>query len=116
MSVDTINDVKITRGDTFEADIPVTSSDGTIFDVTDFTVIIAVAKGSPSLDPVIIIQEDGSVTDGPGGIIHVEIPKEKTALLSPGSYKYDVQITSQAGKVYTVVRYATMEVGQSIAP
>ncbi len=110
------NDIEIVRGDTFEASIPVKSADGTVFPVTDFTVIIAVAKGSPSLDPELIINEAGTIEDGPGGIIHVEIPKEKTILLSPGTYKYDIQITSPAGKVYTVVRYATMEVGQSISP
>jgi len=111
-----VNDVSITRGDTFEASIPIKSADGSVFPVTGYTVRIAVAKGSPSLDPELIINEAGTIEDGPGGIVHVEISKEKTALLSPGTYKYDVQITSGVGKVYTVVRYATMEIGQSISP
>lgn len=110
------NDVMITRGDTFEASVPITSSDGTIFPVTGFDVRIAVAKGSPSLDPELLINKAGTIEDGPNGIIHVEITAAETALLSPGSYKYDIQITSSTGKVYTPVRYATMEVGQSVAP
>ena len=110
------NDISIIKGDTFEADIYVKSEDGTVFPITNFTILMAVSKGAPSLDPNLIINKAGTVVDGPAGIAHIILLPAETTLLSPGSYKYDIQITSPEGNVYTVVRYATMEVGQSVSP
>ena len=110
------NAQEITMGDTFEADIYVTDKSGAVFPITDYTVRMAASKGSPSLDNVLVINKTGIVIDGPNGVAHIELTPAETIILSPGSFKYDIQITSPAGKVYTVVKYEDLDIGQSIAP
>jgi len=47
-------------------------------------------------------RDDDDLID-PTGLLTLEIPAEKTALVEPGEYYYDFQFISTAGKVKTVL-------------
>ncbi len=85
--------ISLTRGDTARIELAI-SKDGAVYDFSQDTVVFSVKKSTSSPDYIIHKQ----VVDG---VIYLK--PEDTAHLQVGSYKYDVQLTTQSGDVCTVI-------------
>ena len=95
-------------GDTLDINIPVTSPDGTVYDLSGVATVgwelregkvgspVGSALVSKSLDDGIVI------TDAPGGIMVVHLDPSDTDDLY-GVYMYECQITLTGGAVHTIV-------------
>ena len=86
--------IELTRGDTAELSLDVKKNDGTAYDFSSDTVVFTVKKSTITSE--IIFQK--SFNSG-----EIKILPEDTAHLNYGTYKYDVQITTPGGDVYTVI-------------
>lgn len=96
------------RGDTAAWDFTVTEPDGTAVDLTDATGIRFTAKdrASDADADARITKTIGSgvtVTNAVGGIVRVQLATGDTSALSvPLSLAFDLQLSDDAGGVYTV--------------
>lgn len=100
--------VKLTRGDTARLTVTInndTSGKEYVIESGDtltLTVKKSVSDAVPSIQKVLV----GT------NIFHIE-PKD-TAQLAFGRYKYDVQLTTAGGDVYTVIEPTTFEIAQEV--
>lgn len=90
----------IDQGTDFSATIELVDSDDNIFDLTDYEVASQMRKNyaSASATATFTVSHSGS-----GGAIELTLPNTTTALIEPGRYLYDVEITSPGGNVSRVV-------------
>lgn len=82
-------DIFIDQGATYTATIPVTTSVGTPFDLTNYSVRGQVRKDYTSS---LYLDFTAVVTNATGGIITVSLTPAQTATLKKGRYKFDVEI------------------------
>ena len=100
--------IQLTRGDTARLTVTIANeADGNEYaiqsgDTLTLTVKKAVTDAEPSIQKVLT----GAAT------FHIE-PKD-TAQLEFGKYKYDVQLTTAGGDVYTVIEPTTFEILQEV--
>lgn len=87
------NTITLTRGDTARIDLAI-SKDGEAYDYSPDTVVFSVKTSTTT--PEYIFQK--TVTDG---VIY--IAPSDTENLPYGTYRYDVQVTTQSGDVCTVI-------------
>lgn len=101
-------EIKLTRGDTARLTVTLTTEEGKAYEVqaTD-TLTLSVKKAVTDTEYVLQKVIEGSNT------FHIE-PKD-TAGLSFGKYKYDVQLTTGGGDVYTVITPATFEIQSEVS-
>lgn len=88
------DDITLTRGDTANLGLNIKKSDGSAYDFTNDTVVFTVKTSTNTTD--IVFQKhfsDGQITINP----------EDTQSLKYATYKYDVQITTELGEVFTVI-------------
>lgn len=101
------NKIFLTKGDSASFNIKVLRADGTergIYD--DDTLIITVRKTVDS--------EDISLTKtAVNGVI--TISPDDTKSLSVGQYRYDIQLTTFAGNVYTIIPDSSFEIGTEVS-
>lgn len=108
LSVQADGTIRLTRGDTARLNVSINNdSNGTEYEIQDtdelrFTVKKSVSDESPVLQKIIT----GS------SLFHIR--PEDTAGLSFGRYKYDVQLTTGGGDVYTVIGPSTFEIAQEV--
>ncbi len=86
--------ITLTRGDTAVLELNVTKDDGTPYDFSQDTVVLTIKTTTNSKD--ILVQK--TFSDGT-----IKIEHGDTKELKYGTYKYDVQITTGGGDVYTVI-------------
>ena len=100
--------IKLTRGDTARLTIPIVNlaNNGEYTMESGDILYFTVKKTAKDSD--FLFQK--SVT----GSNSIHIRPEDTAALSFGKYKYDVQLTTATGDVYTVVEPSTFEVMEEI--
>lgn len=98
----TDNNIRITRGDTGVILITLTNKDGTDYTMQDGDVLVFTVKKSTFVKDVIIqkIFLEGQV----------KIEHTDTDGLSYGTYYYDVQLTTAAQDVFTVITPHKFEV------
>lgn len=90
------NSVELTRGDTARLLVTVTNDDGEEYAVqTGDTIELSIKKSVNDVEALVAKTIFGS------NVFHIE-PND-TAGLEFGTYKYDVQITTAEGDVYTVI-------------
>lgn len=93
-------DITIEQGATFRWPIEYQEEDGTVIDITDYTVLFQVRETPGDEDVVLEAStEDGRVVvTGDEGLIVITVPKEVTATLEAG-FKgvYNVLITAPSG-------------------
>ena len=88
------NTISLTRGDTARITLTVKQADGKDYDYSADTVLFTIKKNVHAADAIL----QKTVTDGV-----VYIAPADTAELAYGDYVYDVQLTTQAGDVCTVI-------------
>ena len=100
--------IKLTRGDTARLTVPITNlaNNGEYTMESGDILYFTVKKTAKDSD--FLFQK--SVT----GSNSIYIKPEDTANLSFGKYKYDVQLTTATGDVYTVIEPSTFEVMEEI--
>lgn len=100
--------IKLTRGDTARLTIPIVNlaNNGEYTMESGDILYFTVKKTAKDSD--FLFQK--SVT----GSNSIHIRPEDTATLSFGKYKYDVQLTTATGDVYTVIEPSTFEVMEEI--
>lgn len=95
--------IRYYRGDTYEFNVYPKKSDGTVFDLTGYTVKFTIAETRESVDTV----EAYSVISDDNTFIKCAIRTSDSTTLSAGStYVYDVEIRKTStpyNKVYTVL-------------
>lgn len=87
------NIITLTRGDTARIDLAI-SKDGETYDYSSDTVVFSVKTSTTT--PEYVFQKE--VVDG---VIY--IAPSDTESLPYGTYRYDVQVTTQSGDVCTVI-------------
>ena len=100
--------IKLTRGDTARLTVPIINlaNNGEYTMESGDILYFTVKKTAKDID--FLFQK--SVTGS--NLIHIR--PEDTADLSFGKYKYDVQLTTATGDVYTVIEPSTFEVMEEI--
>lgn len=100
--------IKLTRGDTARLTVPIINlaNNGEYTMESGDILYFTVKKNAKDSD--FLFQK--SVT----GSNSIHIRPEDTAALSFGKYKYDVQLTTATGDVYTVIEPSTFEVMEEI--
>ena len=100
--------IKLTRGDTARLTVPIVNlaNNGEYTMESGDILYFTVKKTAKDTD--FLFQK--SVT----GSNSIHIRPEDTADLSFGKYKYDVQLTTATGDVYTVIEPSTFEVMEEI--
>jgi hypothetical protein len=89
----------IDQGTDFSAQIDVVDSDGTVFDLSDYTAAAQMRKNYASSAATTFTCE-GNGTDGQ---ISLSLSSTITSTLEPGRYLYDVEITSSGNTITRVV-------------
>ena len=91
------------RGDTNTITVTVTDSEGSAFDLTDYTARLTVKKNANDTDSEAIIGPLTATIDSPTtGVCVFSISKDDSSVKAK-TYIYDVQITS-ATKNYTIIK------------
>lgn len=89
----------VDQGTSFSATIDVTNADGSVFNLTGYTVAAQMRKNYTSSTAVTF----SATHNGSGGAITLSILPTITADIEPGRYLYDVEITSSGGSVSRIV-------------
>ena len=89
----------IDQGTSFSATIDVTNVDGTVYNLTGYTVAAQMRKNYTSSAATTF----SSTRNGAGGAITLSLLPAVTATIEPGRYLYDVEVTSSGGAVTRIV-------------
>ena len=100
--------IKLTRGDTARLTVPIVNLANNGEYTMESGDILYFTVKKTAKDTEFLFQK--SVT----GSNSIHIRPEDTADLSFGKYKYDVQLTTATGDVYTVIEPSTFEVMEEI--
>lgn len=101
--VNSDNSIELTRGDTARLAVNLEQEDGRDYEMQPGDVLTLSLKKSVK-DTVIVMQK---VITG-GNVFYIQ--PEDTAMLEFAKYKYDVQLTTEAGEVYTVITPAVFKI------
>ena len=96
-------EIQLTRGDTAHLSVNITKDNGEAYEIQNGDTLTLSLKKSVKDDEALM-----SKTITGSDTFHIE-PKD-TADLSFVKYKYDVQLTTEDGDVYTVIPPSTFEI------
>lgn len=92
------------RGDDWTVKLVVRDADNVVIDITGYTYWLTLKSDVAEADPG---DAQVSVTppaqDAVQGTVYLTIPRAQTDLLTPGTYKYDVQQVDTTGRVTTLL-------------
>lgn len=106
------HDITIDQGATFRETVEWVDSDGVAVPLTDYTARMQVRTEPGADDPPILdlTDGDGLTIDEGAGTIAIAIDDATTAALTPGRYRYDLEVESPAGDVTRLVQgYCTVD-------
>jgi hypothetical protein len=96
------------RGNDRTVQITVKKSDATAYDLTGCTIKMYVKKKPTDLDAEAIITKTGTLTDAANGVAEFYLvpadTNDATELKDNTPYPVDFEVTTAAGKAYTVLR------------
>lgn len=96
LSIDYDNKIQLTKGDSAYITVSLTGLDGNPYDMVSGDMLaLTVRKKAEDASPVLL-----QVTSDTNTIM---LKPAQTAQLHPGNYSYDIQLTTAAGDVFTVV-------------
>lgn len=100
--------IRLTRGDTARLSVPIKNlmNDDEYIMESDDNLYFTVKKSAKDYEPLLQKVSVGS------NVIHIK--PEDTKAFSFGKYKYDVQLTTASGDVYTIIEPSTFEVMEEI--
>lgn len=91
----------IEQGTDFSITLNVTNTDGTVFDLSNFTAASSLRKHWSSSKSYNL---SAQVIDGPSGELLLTANNSTTSNIPPGRYMYDVEVTSNTGTVSRVLQ------------
>lgn len=92
------------EGDTLEMSFNWKDSDGSYFDLTQYTARMQIKKKDTDPNALVTLTNGDGITLGDGyANLYVLLTKEQTAALGKGKYVYDIELTDDSGKVNTLV-------------
>ena len=96
LSIDHDNRIQITRGDSAYITVSLTGLDGNSYDMVSGDMLaLTVRKKAEDASPVLLQATSDTNT--------IVLKPAQTAQMEPGGYSYDIQLTTAAGDVFTVV-------------
>lgn len=102
------NTIRITRGDTLNITVTLTDNDGYIYTPSENdTVLFTVKKSAVASD--ILIQKTIDITT-----LELELVESDTRDLAFGEYKYEVEVVTEHGDHYTVIKNAPFIVTEEL--
>lgn len=106
--IDDDGTIKLTRGDTARLSVPIKNSvnDDEYTIKSDDILYFTVKKSAKDSEPLLQKVTKGSNT--------FHIRPEDTEAFSFGKYRYDVQLTTASGDVYTVIEPSIFEITEEI--
>jgi len=93
--------IKQIQGDTKTFTITVRDSDGSAYDLTDYTTRFTVKSDKNTVDGSATISKTGTITNATGGVFQVSLSNTDTNI-DEGTYYYDFQIDNGSSIVKTV--------------
>lgn len=99
--------VKLTRGDSAELCVDLKNLDGTPYTLTENDALVLTIKVDANVSEALLeleADENGSFTF---------IPSD-TEDMAYGTYKYDIQLTTPQGEVYTVIPVSTFTILEEV--
>lgn len=101
------NDISITRGDNATLHVTMTTLDGEPYQLTqEDTLVLTVKKKTKDVTALIHLVADENGT--------FSIEPDDTNFLKFGSYKYDIQLTTSDGKIYTIIPPSIFKVSEEV--
>lgn len=100
-------DIKITRGDNAQLSVDLLNADGSAYVMqTGDKLYLTVNVGARQGEPLLQLLADSQAT--------FRFVPESTKPLEFGKYKYDIQLSTATGEVYTVIPVSKFEVLEEI--
>lgn len=93
--------ITIDQGTDFSVDIKLRNPDGTMYDLTGYTVAAQMRKHYNAMSATTFVATTPAPTTS--GIVKLELDNLITADLVPGRYLYDVEITDGSAKIARVI-------------
>lgn len=107
LTVSRYGEIGLTRGDTARLTVSITNDAGEEYEIQpEDTLTLSVKKAVTDAEYALQKTVKGA------NLFYIE-PKD-TAGLAFGKYKYDVQVTTAEGEVYTVIAPSTFEILQEV--
>ncbi len=96
-------DIEVTRGDDKRWSLLLTRRDSTPHNITGWTVFFTVKSAVTDPDASAKIAKNITSHASPlNGLTLIDLSASDTASLPVGTYYYDIQVKTDAGKIYTV--------------
>lgn len=106
--INEFNDIYLTRGDSLRLDVSVSRQvDGSKYVIADGDVLLLTVKKNSKKAEIIFQVEANEYRQ-------FVITPSMTSSIEYGEYKYDVQLTTELGEVYTIIPPAKFMVGEEI--
>lgn len=100
--------IKLTRGDTAYLTVDLTNGQGIPYELKPDDILTFSVKRQPKTDVDCLIQKTITGENS----FHLEPLDTKN--LSFGKYKYDIQLTTSSGDVFTVIEPSTFEIMEEV--
>ena len=95
--------ISITKGDTYNFTVTVKDSNGVIFDLTGYNMVLTVKDDISVADSAAVITSMATIASPTSGIGAFTLTPSDTDV-TVGSYSYDIQISDGANNVYTIIK------------
>jgi hypothetical protein len=101
--------ISIDQGATYSLALTYKDSNGTAINLTGYTAAMQIRTSYESSSTVIsLTSSSGIVITAATGLLTINITSTQTAALTPGTYVYDLEITSGAGVVTRLIQGSVM--------
>ena len=107
LTIDRSKNIWLTRGDSCQIAVPLTKADGTAYEMQDGDTLKLSIKRFTS-DAAALVEK---TMDETGTFV---FEPADTKGLRFGTYRYDVQLTTAAGEVFTVVKPHTFTIDEEV--
>ena len=102
------NKIKLTRGDTAYLKIELTDENGNTFEPAEGDKVYFRLKKS-ALSSTLLLEKEVYTDTGT-----LELKPEDTASLDFGSYRYEIELVTEAGEHFTVIENAPIEINAEL--
>jgi hypothetical protein len=100
-------DLSIDQGSTFIFYFEVTNPDGSVYDLTDYSVRAQLRRAYASSA---FIEFTSEISDAVNGIVVISLSPDQTSDLKPGRYLYDVELSLDSNTIVNRVLEGQIEV------
>jgi hypothetical protein len=101
--------ISIDQGATYSLALTYKDSNGTAINLTGYTAAMQIRTSYESSSTVVsLTSSSGIVITAATGLLTINITSTQTAALTPGTYVYDLEITSGAGVVTRLIQGSVM--------